>query len=82
VQPPIDFEAVGDIEVIPTGGEGDQFAIDDLVGVPIVITGAKFDKGRSGRLAGKDIATIQFAKKDGGPKGSSPPGAWPLCSPI
>lgn len=65
IPPLVDFEGVGDIsEVLPTGGEGEQFAIDDLIGVPIVILGARFDKGRSGRLAGKDIATIQFAKKD------------------
>ncbi len=63
---PIDFETVGDIgEVLPVEGEGEQSSIDDLLGVPIVIVSAKFDKGRSGKLEGKDIATIQFAKRDG-----------------
>jgi hypothetical protein len=62
-----DFNSVGDIgEVLPTGGEGDRFAIDDLIGTPIVILpGVRFDKGRSGRLEGKDIATVQFVTKEG-----------------
>ena len=66
----MDFESVGDIgEVLPVEGEGEQSFIDDLLGVPIVIVSAKFDKGRSGKLEGKDIATIQFARRDG-------PGGW------
>jgi hypothetical protein len=61
------FESVGDIsEVLPTvGGEGEQYAIDDLVGIPVVLDNVSFDKGRSGKLEGKDIATVQVRKQDG-----------------
>jgi hypothetical protein len=68
VQPIVDFDKVGDIsEVLPTEweGEGEQFVIDDLIGVPIVILRATFDKGRAGRLAGKDIAIIEVMREDG-----------------
>lgn len=73
-KPPMDFESVGDIsEVLPTSGEGEQFSIEALVGVPVVIVDARFDKGQSGKLEGKDIATIQFVKRDG-TEGGSPHG--------
>jgi hypothetical protein len=64
----LDFESVGDIaDVLPTsaGGEGEQYAIDSLVGEVIVITGVSFDKGRSGGLEGKDIATVQIRRRSG-----------------
>jgi len=63
-----DFESVGDIsEVLPTsaGGEGEEYEIGALVGVPIVITDVVFDKGRSGKLEGKDIATVQIRRQGG-----------------
>lgn len=63
-----DFENIGDIsEVLPSsaGGEGIQFSIDDLQGIPIIILDVKFDKGRSGKLEGKPIAMVRIRKQDG-----------------
>ncbi|MBC7219068.1 MAG: hypothetical protein H5T49_02895 [Hadesarchaea archaeon] len=63
-----EFESVGDIsEVLSSsaGGEGEEFDIDALVGVPIVITDVVFGRGRSGRLEGKDNATVQIKRQDG-----------------
>ncbi|MEM3452492.1 MAG: hypothetical protein QW835_02565 [Candidatus Hadarchaeum sp.] len=65
---PESFDDAVDIsEVLPRSGsgEGTQYSIESLVGQPIKVISAAFDKGRSGRLEGKSIATVQIETLDG-----------------
>jgi len=61
-----DFERIGDIdEVPPATGEGEQVAIESLIGQEIAIIGFTLTEARSEALRGRTIATVQLLRRDG-----------------
>jgi len=62
----VDFEKIGDIgEAMPIAGEGEQVAIESLIGQEIAITGFRTAEARSEEFKGRTIAALQILKRDG-----------------